>query len=103
MLFMRKGYAFKEAIWQLAQSDFLLNALRRLVLPQFAFLTIRLQSGAQLDLVEDANKQRPYVEVLKSRDVAARRQISAATLDSLCQKTQEYVLEMAPSANGKAG
>lgn len=72
-LFLQKDYAWHEAIWKLANNEYLLVALRRLILPVFAFSAIRLHSGSPLDLLTDAYRHRAVLDALRTRDLQAAR------------------------------
>jgi DNA-binding GntR family transcriptional regulator len=72
-LFLQKDYSWHEAVWVLADNEFLLAALRRLVLPLFAFSAIRIHSGSPLDLLADAHRHRAMLESIKNRDIEASR------------------------------
>jgi len=68
-LFFQKDFDWHASIWELSDNEFLVSALRRLVLPLFAFSTIRLQSGKPLDLLEDAYKHHPIMEAFRAKDL----------------------------------
>ncbi len=68
-LFLHKDFSWQESIWELSDNEFLVNALRRLVLPLFAFSAIRLHSGKPLDLLEDAYRHHSMMETFRSRDL----------------------------------
>ncbi|HLY62019.1 MAG TPA: GntR family transcriptional regulator [Terriglobia bacterium] len=70
-LFLQKDYEWHEAIWCLACNEYLFAALRRLILPLFAFAAIRIHAGSPLDLLADANRHQPLLDAIKSRDVKA--------------------------------
>ncbi len=72
-LFLQTDYAWHEAIWRLADNEYLLVALRRLILPMFAFSAIRLQAGSPLDLLSDAYRHRAMLDALRARDLEAAR------------------------------
>jgi DNA-binding GntR family transcriptional regulator len=72
-LFLRKDYKWHEAIWILADNEFLLSALRRLILPLFAFSAIRIHSGSPLDLLADAQRHRTMLDSIKNRDIEGSR------------------------------
>ena len=68
-LFLQKDFDWHESIWELSDNEFLVNALRRLVLPLFAFSAIRLRSGEPLDLLEDAYRHHSLMETFRARDL----------------------------------
>ncbi|HEY7302984.1 MAG TPA: GntR family transcriptional regulator [Bryobacteraceae bacterium] len=72
-LFLQKDYNWHEAVWALADNEFLVAALRRLVLPLFAFSAIRTHSGSPLDLLVDAHRHQTMLDGIKSRDIEGCR------------------------------
>jgi DNA-binding GntR family transcriptional regulator len=70
-LFLKKDCAWHEAIWYLSANEYLIAALRRLVLPLFAFAAIRIHTGSPLDLLADANRHQPMLDAIKARDIKA--------------------------------
>ena len=53
--FVRSDLSFHEKIWQITANEYLQSALRRVVVPLFAFSSIRLASHRSFDLLQDAN------------------------------------------------
>ena len=80
-LFLRKDYSWHEAIWVLADNEFLLAALRRLIIPLFAFAVIRIHSGSPLDLLADAERHRTMLDSIKKRDVETSRKALNHAID----------------------
>lgn len=80
-LFLQKDYEWHESIWKLADNEYLLAALRRLILPVFAFSAIRLNSGSPLDLLTDAHRHRPMLDALRARDLQGARQALNIAID----------------------
>ena len=70
-LFLQKDCEWHEAIWCLAGNEYLLAALKRLVLPLFAFAAIRIHAGSPLDLLADANRHHPLLHAIQARDIQA--------------------------------
>ena len=52
--FLRKDYAWHEMIWQITGNEYLQAALRRLLVPLFAFTAIRIVTRGVFDLLHDA-------------------------------------------------
>jgi DNA-binding GntR family transcriptional regulator len=80
--FVRKDLSFHEKIWQITDNEYLQSALRRVVVPLFAFSSIRLASHRSFDLLQDANTHLPLLNAIKSKDPRAAREalLSALTL-----------------------
>lgn len=82
--FLQKDCEWHEAVWCLADNEYLVSALRRLVYPLFAFSAIRIHAGSPLDLLADAHRHQPLLDAIKARDIEACR----AALDHV---TEEWV------------
>ena len=80
--FVRKDLSFHEKIWQITDNEYLQSALRRVVVPLFAFSSIRVAAHRSFDLLQDANTHLPLLNAIKSRDPRAARDalLSALTL-----------------------
>jgi DNA-binding GntR family transcriptional regulator len=72
-LFLQKDYDWHEVIWRLADNEYLLGALKRLILPLFAFSAIRIHSGRPLDLLADAYRHHSMLEALRTKNLQAGR------------------------------
>jgi DNA-binding GntR family transcriptional regulator len=70
-LFLQKDYEWHEAIWHLAGNEYLFAALRRLVLPLFAFSAIRTHTGSPFDLLADAHCHQPLLDAIEFRNAKA--------------------------------
>ena len=67
-LFIERERSWHEAIWELSGNEYLIAALKRLVLPQLAFSALRIRTGHAPDLVADAKSHLPMLEAIKSKD-----------------------------------
>jgi DNA-binding GntR family transcriptional regulator len=67
-LFIERERAWHEAIWDMTDNQYLIAALRRLVLPQLAFSAVRIHSGRAPDLIADARSHLPMLEAIKSKN-----------------------------------
>jgi DNA-binding GntR family transcriptional regulator len=63
---------FHKLIWEFTRNEFLEVALKRAVLPYFAFVSIRL-SGRTIDPARDAYSHQPLVDVIRNNDVKGAR------------------------------
>jgi DNA-binding GntR family transcriptional regulator len=84
--FTRKDLAFHEAIWESANNEFLVAALRRIARPQFAFAAMRINDGEEGNLSEVARNHLPLMEAMRSRDPHACRQAIEDVLDEYAAK-----------------
>jgi DNA-binding GntR family transcriptional regulator len=66
-LFLQKDYDWHEVIWKLADNEYLLAALKRLILPLFAFSAIRIHSGRPLDFLADAYRHHSMLESFEQK------------------------------------
>lgn len=72
--FNQHDVAFHLLLWRATGNEYLEAALKRAVLPFFAFAAIRIvASRGPLDLFQDVASHLPILEGLKSRDAAAAR------------------------------
>lgn len=89
-LFLRKDYDWHEAVWVLTDNEFLVAALRRLVLPLFAFSAIRIHSGSPLDLLVDAHRHQTMLDSIKSRDIEGCRKALDHIVDEWLSVLSEW-------------
>lgn len=80
-LFAQKDFLLHEAIWQITNNEYLQAALRRCVLPIFAFSAIRFASGGPFDFLQDAYSHLPVLEAIKARDQEAARKAFLAACE----------------------
>ena len=67
-LFLQRDYAWHEAVWQISGNEYLQLALKRLLVPLFAFSVIRIARHGTFDLIRDAESHLPILEALKAHD-----------------------------------
>jgi DNA-binding GntR family transcriptional regulator len=89
--FMQTDFALHEAIWKIADNEYLVSTLKRILLPIFAFTAIRIFSSAPFDLLEDANSHLPLLEAIKSKNPEAAQRAFLAAADEWLSKTRAYV------------
>jgi len=89
-LFIERDRAWHEAIWEMSGNEYLIAALRRLVLPQLAFSAVRFLAGRGPDLVADARSHLPMLEAVKSKDPERCRK----ALDSIIVGWQAVWLQL---------
>ncbi len=90
-LFLQKDYSWHETIWQITGNEYLQTALRRLLVPLFAFTAIRIVTRPAFDLLHDAQTHVPILDALKVRDSKAARHALLTGLTEWDAHTREYV------------
>ena len=78
-------------IWQMSHNEYVLEALRRALLPFFAFSAIRIVSRHPFDLLQDAQSHYPLLEAIKSKDPEAAQKAFEAAWAEWLSKTRSYV------------
>src|SRR5260370_13042811 len=91
-VFLQKDYSWHEAIWQITGNEYLQTALRRLLVPLFAFTAIRIVTRPAFDLLQDAQTHRPILDALKARNPEAARNALLTGLTEWDAHTREYVV-----------
>ncbi|SRR5581483_1326936 len=66
--FIVTDFSLHEAIWRISGNDYLVAALRRVVLPLFAASAIRIASRCAFDLLEDAQLHLPLLDAIRAGD-----------------------------------
>ena len=100
---MRKDYSWHETIWQITGNEYLQAALRRLLVPLFAFTAIRIVTRGVFDLLHDAQTHRPILDALKARDQETARNALLTGLTEWNAHTRAYVFrEDAAQEEGSA-
>ena len=90
-LFLQKDYSWHETIWQITGNEYLQTALRRLLVPLFAFTAIRIVTRPVFDLLHDARTHGPILEALKARNPEAARHALLTGLREWDAHTRECV------------
>ena len=90
-MFMQRDYAWHEFIWRVTGNEYLQAALKRLVVPLFAFTAIRILTQTAFDLVHDAEIHVPILEALKVHDSQAARSALLAGLREWNEITRTFV------------
>jgi DNA-binding GntR family transcriptional regulator len=89
--FLRKDYSWHEAIWQITGNEYLQAALRRLMLPLFAFTAIRIVTRGAFDLLHDAQTHLPILDALTARNPEAARNALLTGLTEWNANTRAHV------------
>lgn len=93
---------FHKLIWEFTRNPFLEAALKRAVLPYFAFVSIRL-SGRPIDPERDAYSHRALVEVIKRNDVEGARRAFERSFGSWLSSESGKLEGVPPDAAPPAG
>ena len=71
--FIETDFSVHEAMWRISGNDYLVAALRRVVLPVFAASSIRIAASRPYDLLEDAQLHAPLLDAIRAKDPARAR------------------------------
>jgi len=91
-LFLQSDFAFHGRIWAIADNEYIETALRRILVPIFAFSAMRIHSGEAFDLTQDAQSHLPVLEAIKAKDPALARKRFLGALDDWYASIEAYVL-----------
>jgi len=94
-VFLQRDFAFHGTIWAIANNEYLESALRRVLVPVYAFTAMRIHSGEAFDLLQDAQSHLPVLEAIKAKDPASARERFLSALDAWYASTEAYVLSKA--------
>jgi DNA-binding GntR family transcriptional regulator len=72
--FLQADFALHEKIWSIADNEYLELALRRILIPIYAFSAIRIHSEEAFDLLTDAQSHLPVLEAIKANEPALARE-----------------------------
>jgi len=90
-LFLQTDFEFHSRIWAIAGNEYLESALRRILVPVFAFSAMRIHSGEPVDLLRDAESHLAVIEAIKARDPELARKNFVRALDEWYAETEAYV------------
>lgn len=88
--------ALHETIWSIAGNPAMNAALRRIVLPIYAFFSIRMKGWAPNELRECAESNLPMVNAICSQDPDSARDALRYVLDRWMDKTRSVVSQQPP-------
>ena len=91
-LFLQLDFQFHEKIWLMADNEYLRIALRRVLVPIYAFSAMRIHSGNAFDLLQDAQSHLPVLEAIKAKNPELARRRFLEALDGWYSATDAYVL-----------
>ena len=89
--FLQFDFTFHMKIWAIAGNEYLESALRRVLVPVYAFSAMRIHSGEAVDLLKDAQSHLPVLEAIKAKDPELARKCFLSALDDWYTSTKEYV------------
>jgi len=79
--FNQRDMEWHAQVWRMSGNEYAESALRRAVLPYFAFIAIRIAAVDPMSLLRDALGHLPLLEAIKSRDAEKAQQAFASTLE----------------------
>jgi len=91
-LFLQRDFSFHGKIWAIADNEYLESALRRILVPVYAFSAMRIHTGEAFDLLQDAQSHNPVLEAIKAKNPALARKCFVSALDDWYASTEAYVL-----------
>ncbi len=95
--FNHQDVAFHLLVWRASGNQYLEAALRRAILPFFAFAAIRIvASRGPLDLFQDVYSHLPILEGIKSREPAAARAAFLKGLDDWYRTSRVEMTDAPP-------
>jgi DNA-binding GntR family transcriptional regulator len=90
-LYVQTDFALHEIIWKIASNEYVEEALRRALLPIFAFTVIRVISRRSFNLTQDAESHWPLVEAIRSKNPRQARRAFLEALDGWLSRIRESV------------
>jgi DNA-binding GntR family transcriptional regulator len=98
--FNRADVSFHLVLWGAAHNEFLEMALRRALLPYFAFGAIRAASQDSSELARDADSHLPILEAIRNRDAQAGVRAFHAGWDYWYARRKRELAGSEQTANG---
>jgi DNA-binding GntR family transcriptional regulator len=98
-VFIETDFSLHEAIWRISGNDYLVAALRRVVLPVFAASAIRLALRRPFDLLEDAQTHLPLLEAIRAQDPERARTALATAMNKWFTEIRTILSEPARHEN----
>jgi DNA-binding GntR family transcriptional regulator len=80
-LFIRTDFLLHQTFWRMAHNDYVVEALRKALIPYFAFSAIRLMSRERFDLLQDAASHLPIIEAIRSKNPELARRAFLVALE----------------------
>ncbi|MGA2267813.1 MAG: GntR family transcriptional regulator [Bryobacteraceae bacterium] len=103
--FNQQDMCWHLLVWEMSGNEYLQAALRRAVLPYFAFTAIRIATVDPLSLLRDAYEHLPLLEAIKAHDADGARNSFVSTVDDWLAVTRaEFARasELQPEASNQA-
>lgn len=89
--YIHEDLLLHEAIWRIADNEFLTSALRRIIVPLFTFTSIRFNGGSSFDLLADAMSHMPVLDAIKARDPATAGTTALSAMDGWLKGIRDYL------------
>ncbi|HLH04256.1 MAG TPA: GntR family transcriptional regulator [Bryobacteraceae bacterium] len=91
--YVRKDLEWHKAVWQISGNEYLAANLERIVVPLFAFSSLRFSDRGTFDLLEDAQTHKPLVTALASGNPETARTQLLKGMDEWLEEVRTFVLE----------
>jgi DNA-binding GntR family transcriptional regulator len=89
--YVQIDFSLHETVWKIANNEYVEEALRRTLLPVFAFTVIRVTSRRSFDLTQDAESHLPLVEAINSKNAKQARRAFLTAMDGWLLRIRESV------------
>jgi GntR family transcriptional regulator, trigonelline degradation regulator len=97
--FIETDYLLHESIWRISGNDYLVAALRRVVLPVFATSSIRVAASRPFDLLEDAQLHVPLLDAIRAKDPDRARAALLAAIEEWLKELRAILTDPARHEN----
>jgi DNA-binding GntR family transcriptional regulator len=100
-MFVQRDYMWHQALWQITDNEYLQTALRRVVLPFFAGVAIRIVSrdAEGVDMLKDCQLHVPILEAIRAKDPEGARKALTEALDAWIRETRDRVFGQADTSS----
>jgi DNA-binding GntR family transcriptional regulator len=88
--YVQKDLELHKAIWHISGNEYLEAALERIVVPLFAFSSMRFDGETTFDLLQDAQTHLPLLQVIKSRNPESAREVLLQEMDKWLEQGRDY-------------
>jgi DNA-binding GntR family transcriptional regulator len=99
--FIQIDFSLYETTWEIAGNEYVEEALRRALLPIFAFTVIRAICRRRFDFLKDAASHLPMLEAIKSKNPEQARQAFLTALDGWLSRIRDSSFADSENKNKK--
>jgi DNA-binding GntR family transcriptional regulator len=97
--YVQKDLHWHKAVWRMSGNEYLESNLERVVLPLFAFSSVRFEDRGTFDLLQDAQTHMPLISAIASRDPAAARSQLLKGMDEWLEEVRAFALQSSSGAD----